>query len=300
MFLKKDDRILLEIYQRILVGEQQSDIEDRDELESELGKENAFEKALKQVNKIQIPKEEFRKLKDRILMAKRIVRKKAPGLAFILDNMKTVFVKDDPEMTTMAVDNFRNIYIDIDFMMKTLDLDETAAVLAHEACHIANKTFIRRRGRNPLIWNYATDFSMNLALITAGFKLPKGDYCIPVKVDGRFHVKKKKLGWDFDIDDLKAERIYQEIYDLIKKGLDGQEPPTTDPTEPQEPQEPPKTKKVQVPIQVSDVIVYTNKQGKKVYGTVYEVDEASGELEFDEISREEALRLAKENDIKQM
>jgi hypothetical protein len=291
MFSKTDDKKLLDIYNRILLKENQQTSED--EVEKELGKESAFEKKIENINKISLPEEEFKKVKIKILKAKQIVRQKVPGLAFILDNMKTVLVKDDPKLTTMAVDNFRNIYIDVDFLMNTLDIDETAGVLAHEAAHIANKTFGRRRGRNPRIWNYATDYAMNLAILSAGFKLPKGDYCVPIKEDGRYHVKQKKLKWDFDIDDLKAEDIYKELYNLIRAAMDGQEPPEEDEND----QPPPKTKEGKpILIQVGDVIVY-NSNGKKVYGIVNSVDEQFGDVDFDPITKEEALRLSKENAI---
>lgn len=298
MFLRKDDKKLLDAYNRVLIKEQQEEKPDEKDLEKELGKEGAFEKELKKGRGVTLPEEEWREVKLKILKAKKMVRDKVPGLAFILDNMKTVLVKDDDSLKTMAVDNFRNIYIDVDFLMKELTTSETAGVLAHEAAHIANRTFSRRRGRNPRIWNWATDFAMNLAILSAGFDLPKGDYCVPIKLQGRYHVKKPKLKWDFDIDDLKAEEIYTELYNLVRKAMGEQEPPEEEEDQPNG--KPPEVKKGKpVLIQVGDVIVYKS-NGKKIYGIVNSVDEQFGDVDFDPIPKDEALRLAKENAIQVM
>jgi len=47
-------------------------------------------------------------------------------------------------------------------------------VQAHENEHDARRHHTRRGGRDPIKWNVATDYAINVDLVDAGFKLPKG------------------------------------------------------------------------------------------------------------------------------
>lgn len=53
-------------------------------------------------------------------------------------------------------------------------LDTVAAVVAHEVMHCALLHITRRGARQPLIWNYATDYAVNSILLSAGMRLPEG------------------------------------------------------------------------------------------------------------------------------
>ena len=73
------------------------------------------------------------------------------------------------------------------------DVKQVMFVLAHEVMHIALKHGLRRGYRNPVGWNIATDFAINLQLKKAGFSL------IPdILVDDKY-------------DGMSAEQIYDQL-----------------------------------------------------------------------------------------
>jgi predicted metal-dependent peptidase len=76
------------------------------------------------------------------------------------------------EFDTMATDGQRHYY-NPEFVMSLTAL-ELLAVQAHESEHDARHHGTRRGGRDPLQWNIACDYSINIDLVTEGFKLPKG------------------------------------------------------------------------------------------------------------------------------
>ncbi|MBQ7607262.1 MAG: hypothetical protein IJU76_04770 [Desulfovibrionaceae bacterium] len=51
------------------------------------------------------------------------------------------------------------------------------AAIAHEILHLALGHHIRRKGRDPSLWNTACDYAVNLLLREAGFTLPKNSIC---------------------------------------------------------------------------------------------------------------------------
>jgi len=116
---------------------------------------------------------------DRLAAGRYKVFKKSPFLGIFLRNLSVVTTFD---VNTMAVSHTGNIYINPTFGM-ALTFDEFVGVLAHEAMHIVNFTFRRRQGRDPLIWNIATDYIMNRDLIDSGFALPANG-CIPTITRG--------------------------------------------------------------------------------------------------------------------
>jgi predicted metal-dependent peptidase len=77
-----------------------------------------------------------------------------------------------PGLGTAATDMVSIAY-DPDWF-DSLPLDEIVGVLAHEVLHIALKHGLRRQGRDPVVWNMACDYAVNLILIDCGFKLPEG------------------------------------------------------------------------------------------------------------------------------
>jgi predicted metal-dependent peptidase len=210
MFLRNDDKNLSDLYRSIY----KESWEDQN-VEAPIEPQPKKPEVVGGIRKAALTEEQFIPIRAKLLKAKLIVKQKSPSSWYILENMKLV-LHESPKLSTMAVDNLGNIYININFLMVELDLDETAGVLAHEACHIKNRTFSRQRGRHGKLWNYATDYAMNLALLTAGFKLPKMGL-IPVLVDGRYHIINEKAGWNIDIHDSSAEQIYHDLWVAIMK-----------------------------------------------------------------------------------
>jgi predicted metal-dependent peptidase len=52
--------------------------------------------------------------------------------------------------------------------------EEIAAMLAHEILHLACEHHLRRKDRDPALWNRACDLAVAALLVEAGFTLPKG------------------------------------------------------------------------------------------------------------------------------
>lgn len=172
----------------------------------------------------------FRKFETKLVRAKFNLFKKYPFFGITLQKMKTVPVTPEEVqqygIDTMAVDNFRNIFINTDFVLNQLTDDEVMGVLAHEVMHIATLTFGRQRGRNMLLWNYATDYIMNRDLIIQGISLPKMGLLPVQNNNGRWIVKikgqknNKVQNIEIDATDLTAEQLYDL---LLKYGI--KEPP---------------------------------------------------------------------------
>ena len=159
---------------------------------------------------------------DRLTAGRHRIFKESPFLGIFLRNLAVVTTFD---VNTMAVSETGNIYINPQFAMK-LSFNEFAGVLAHEAMHIVNFTFGRRRGRQFKLWNIATDFIMNRDLLDSGFELP-AEGCIPVRSGGMSIVKfidKRGDLMEIDITNSSAEELYKILKDnlTIKEGDDGE------------------------------------------------------------------------------
>ena len=101
---------------------------------------------------------------------------------------------------TMATDGI-SIFWNPGFV-EGMTLDEFIGVTAHEVAHKVLKHHLRIRGRDPLIWNVATDYAINKILVDDGFVLPK-DALLNSKYDG----------WN-------AEKIYIDLMkDQSKKNI---------------------------------------------------------------------------------
>ena len=201
------------------------------------------------IEEVVMSAEEFRPIETRLLVAKAYVRSRFPDFAYILDNMRTILTRDKKKCPTMCVTPNGNIFINVDFMMNELNEKETAGVLVHEAAHIKNRTFPRRKGRNMLLWNYATDYRMNADILSSGLELPSFAL-IPKIINGDYYIT--DYGWEINIQDLDAEQIYAELkkkLDEIPQGPEPQKGPTN-----QEPDE---------PYQVGDIVKV--KSTKKYY-----------------------------------
>ena len=65
------------------------------------------------------------------------------------------------------------IYYNPDFLEK-LSVEEQTFIFAHEVCHIAFNHILRSEGKDPAIWNTATDAVINAFLKRDGLKMVKG------------------------------------------------------------------------------------------------------------------------------
>lgn len=155
----------------------------------------------------------------KIIGGKHKLYAKAPELGRLLSKMTIKIVNsEDPDIQTMAVDNFGNIYINPKFS-NTLSDDEFYGVFAHEALHISNRTFLRKGSRIHTLWNIATDAIMNWYLARDDFALPKTGI-LPDPNTGEFvlevfpGLKKTFTVLDEKGEALNAEDIYEQLVDF--------------------------------------------------------------------------------------
>lgn len=69
-----------------------------------------------------------------------------------------------------AATDMNNLYYNPEFI-ESLDDDTVLFVLAHEVMHIALAHGMRLMQRNPILWNIACDFAINLVLEDSGFSV---------------------------------------------------------------------------------------------------------------------------------
>ncbi len=140
---------------------------------------------------------------DTISIFKHDIRASLPFVGYVL--MQTpVFVmpEKDEKKGNIAYTDGLNIFLS----KKILEAPkaELNFVLAHEVGHILFKTFLRERGKNPLLWNYATDYAINQILIESNIDdriLSPFQNCL---------YKPKFSGWT-------AEKIYDYIFHEVNK-----------------------------------------------------------------------------------
>lgn len=107
---------------------------------------------------------------------KKIVRK-YPIMGSLMDNIKfNIIESEDPGQT--AYTDGRDIYFNKTFM-DTLDEKEQIFVFAHEMSHIALDHIMRSDGKDPQLWNIATDAVINQELLRDRLLMPEG--CINIK-----------------------------------------------------------------------------------------------------------------------
>ena len=110
--------------------------------------------------------------------------------------------EEDPSIGTMAT-NGKQMKYNPDFI-KTLEQDHLIAVLAHECMHVSLCHHVRRGKREPMIWNMATDFVINLILQDSNISLPEG--CL---LDEKYR-------------DMTAEQVYKVLLKEAKEMGGGQ------------------------------------------------------------------------------
>ena len=105
-----------------------------------------------------------------IVKARSKLMKGQVGMASILLGLELVEANDKCE--TMATDGKR-IYYNTDFV-ESIPESEVQGVLVHEGAHVIFQHMLRRGNRNAKIWNYATDYAINIWLRDNGYDLPEG------------------------------------------------------------------------------------------------------------------------------
>lgn len=169
----------------------------------------------------------FKEFETKLVRAKFNLYRKYPFFGLLLQKMKTVPVGPEEEkmygIDTMAVDNFRNIYINVRFTLGLTD-DAVMGILAHEVMHIATLSFPRQRGRDQTLWNVATDFIMNRDLLIQGFTLMEGG-CNPVDKGGIWVVPPIPglTSKDIDVTDMTAEQLYSALEPAYNKNKEKME-----------------------------------------------------------------------------
>lgn len=84
----------------------------------------------------------------------------------------SVDYKENKEIQTAGTDG-KTIYYNPNFL-ESLSVEQQTFVFAHEVCHIAFNHILRSEGKDPQIWNTATDAVINAFLKRDGLKMIDG------------------------------------------------------------------------------------------------------------------------------
>lgn len=90
---------------------------------------------------------------------------KYPFFGSVVVNLK---YKETRGISTAGTDG-KTIYYNPDYLSKLTE-NQQVFVLAHEICHVAFNHILRSEGKNPRIWNIATDAIINQMLIKDGLE----------------------------------------------------------------------------------------------------------------------------------
>ena len=147
----------------------------------------------------------------KLIKARAKLMKGHVGMASIL--LAVEFVEDNERCKTMATDGER-IFYNSEFVLSTPE-DKLIGVILHEGAHIIFLHIFRRGNRDHKLWNYATDYVINIWLIDHGYTLPEGGL-----IDAKYR-------------DMSAELVYRELtssdeslqnaVDQINEGYDQQD-----------------------------------------------------------------------------
>lgn len=95
-----------------------------------------------------------------------------PSVAFFAALLLQLETIEDESIPT-ACTNGLEIRYNPNFFL-SLNHEERIFLILHEVLHVAYSHVLRRHNRNPLIWNFATDYVINDYLNQQGFKIIKG------------------------------------------------------------------------------------------------------------------------------
>jgi hypothetical protein len=176
--------------------------------------------------------------------------------------LKIVYTRH-PEIQTAAVDGV-HLFINPDFFAPLTE-KQIVFILCHEVLHCALLHFSRMAGRDPHRWNIAGDYEINLMLADDGI-ISKAE--IANELRGLIDDKYKGMN---------AEQIYLEVESAPKpeqKPDSGSGRGSGDSPD--------------QPLSVGDIVRNERTGG---YGVVTSINEATGEIDYDPISKEEAIKI---------
>lgn len=101
-----------------------------------------------------------------------IKRKMLVKYPFFGSVVANVNYKENNNIQTAGTDG-KVIHYNKEFLEK-LSIEQQTFVFAHEVCHIAFNHILRSEGKNPAIWNVATDAVINAFLKRDGLKMVEG------------------------------------------------------------------------------------------------------------------------------
>jgi len=128
--------------------------------------------------------------KEKLLRAKVQLARKEPFFAYLVSLLQFVW---DESIQTISINPFGVVRVNPKYFERLSDR-EAQAVLCHEVLHCALEHFLRRKGRDKMLWNVAVDVAVNELLDSSGFSLPKEAL--------RYH---QLESWKKQLDALKAD-----------------------------------------------------------------------------------------------
>lgn len=124
-------------------------------------------------------------------------------VALRLEYVECETLPDGRKCETMATD-MQRVFYSKDFVDK-LTSEQVAAVIAHEVLHVCFMHGLRRGPRDPLLWNVACDYAINLIVRDAGLHLPMN-----LPGGGKPCIDDKYKDWS-------AFKIYEDLFQNAKK-----------------------------------------------------------------------------------
>lgn len=163
---------------------------------------------------------------DKIKKVKCNLYKTRPFFSYILMNMNIEESNITNNCSTLCITKTGKLYWNKEFI-DNLSVVDVEGCLMHEAMHMVNYTFDRRKHRDTKLWNIATDLVINLQLLQDDISLPKEivirDYeknklvnckCLIPTKEGEFtFTGKNEKKYSFNINNKTCE----EVYDILEK-----------------------------------------------------------------------------------
>ena len=150
-------------------------------------------------------------VEDKITKAKVSVLQDSIFFSSLLFSLETELTSDHGN--TIATDG-RKIYIHPSFAEDTT-VSQLVGALLHEVLHVALDSFGRRKHREFVLWNIATDYAINLIVTDSNFELPPG-----ILLDRQYENKTAEQIYDII---LKKAKITQQEWgqgDILNSRLD--------------------------------------------------------------------------------
>lgn len=94
------------------------------------------------------------------------------NILFFGSVVANVGYKENKDIPTAGTDG-ETIYYNPEYL-EGLSVEEQTFIFAHEVCHIAFNHILRSEGKNPELWNIATDGVINQSLKRDGLKMAPG------------------------------------------------------------------------------------------------------------------------------